>query len=192
VADDSTVFYLDHDWDWEYAPNGHSRYAAYLDQAHRNFDTIHYDDPTVAFAVEAWRVAIEPVMSPPFAHSPKQVMSAWVERNDWDGQAVLNVGLRTARPPWWAYAKTADGRYYRDWATTFSGDYEGISGQDLATSPYLLCSAQLLIQLKPGTLNRLDQVPPRGHGRYLAALDCLDGLVAVFNREVGPLLDAGR
>lgn len=189
----STAFRLDHGYDRDRAdPDTRSRYGNYLNQHRATFEEIvsfGYEDPSVDFATATWRIANGPIMAPPFVRSPRRVLSAAVQRSEWNGEAIIDVDLIANRPEKLAYATTTAGAYYRDWPTDFHGDYTGIGDRDLVTSPYLLHRAQVLIQIPPGTLPRITEVPTKGDLLLNQAYECLQVLIGVLNREIGPLIE---
>lgn len=195
TQEETTRFRLDHEYDRDRVSNGHSRYGVYLnDRSATTFEEIASDyddrDAAVPFACAAWRIACGPVMVPPFVVFPKRILSARLERNDWDGGAILNVELRTDRPQALCDARTSDGRWYYGWPTSYSGDYEGIGGRELADGrAYLLTTAQVLLRVPKGTLPSVTAVRTHGEALYVQAVECLDAVVRVLNREIGPLLD---
>lgn len=179
-------FRLDFRYDRDNAdPGTGSRYGNYLRHRARQFAEIDDDDPTVPVAVLAWRIANGPVLAPPLVVAPPAIIYATLERDDWDGQAILDVEWRIANPL--RVARTADGIYYRDWRTDYSGRFEGFGGEDLARGPYLLARQQLLLRLPVGTFPALTTIPT-GDALRRHAVDCVQGLVDILNREVVPLL----
>lgn len=185
-------FRLDHAYDRDRAdPRSRSRYGNYLNDAGRTFEELagDYGDPSVPFAAAAWRIANGPIMSPPFVISPNRVLNARIERNDWNGEAIINAELITALPAALRNARTSAGSWYRGWSTSYSGRYESVGDRELETGSYLLTTAQLLFQIPPGILPHITTVPTHGDALMDQALECLNVVVRVLNREIGPLLD---
>lgn len=185
-------FRLDHAYDRDRAdPRSRSRYGNYLNQHQSTFEELDgdYGDPSVPFAVTVWRIATGPIMSPPFVVSPKRVLNARLERNDWNGEAIINAELITALPTALSDARTSTGSWYRGWSTGYGGQYEGVDDRELESGPYLLPRAQMLFQIPPGTLPHIVSVPTRAGALLDQALECLNVTVRVLNREIGPLLD---
>jgi len=192
-------FYLNRTYDSSRADSGtRSRYGNYLIQRRSTFVEIAgwgYDDPSVEFAAAAWRIANGPIMAPPFVVSHRRVLSAELQRSDWNGEAILNVDLISTRPPALSNWLTAGGRrYYRDWRTDYAGDYEGVGDRDVMDSPYMLTRTQVLLQLPAGTLPRVTEIPTGADktqtDRLLdLALDCLVVVVRELNKEIGPIIE---
>ena len=91
-----TAFWVDRDYDREYASDGISRYGAYLRDA--TFEPWTDDDQAVEWAVFAWRRATGPVMSPGYVRYHPRVLAARLERSGWDGSLVAGVTLVSAWP----------------------------------------------------------------------------------------------
>lgn len=181
------TFRLDTAYDRDRAdPGTPSRYGNYLRFEAATFASMRgdYDDPTVPFTALAWRVATGPVMAPPLVQYPRRVNGVRLERNDWDGTALLRVDLITGRPPALEYASTSDGRRYRSWPTGFSGNFEPIGDREASVYPFLLTSAEVLLPVPTGTLPRV-----RGDDLYKSAIAGVRALVRLLNREIGPLLE---
>lgn len=187
AADNVDAFRLDTEWDRDRAdPGTPSRYGNYLRFEAETFEEIRkdYDDPTVPFIALAWRVATGPVMSPPYVIYPRRVTHVQLERNDWDGSSILRVDLVTDRPQSLQDAKTGDGRWFRGWSTRYDGGLTAIDDRDVASAPYLLPRADVLVPVPVGTLPRV------GTGELLDdALAGVRAMVGLLNGGVGPLLD---
>lgn len=183
-------FWLDLDYDREYASNGRSRYARYLDDAAGPFAEIWADDPTVEFAAVAWRVANGPIMSPGLVRHHPRVISAEALRSDWNGQMVGSVRLVAPPPRQLADVRPADGGWYRDLSLdSWAGRYEGVGGRELEQSAYLTTEVQVLWQFFR-VLPPIAVVPPAGEERFRLAVACVEAIVGEFNRQVGPLIEA--
>jgi hypothetical protein len=186
---DDRPFWFDWDYDREYASGGNSRYAIYLrdrDQAFREFWT---DDPTVEFAALAWRIATGPILVPPLVRFHPRILGAHLSRSGWNGEMVADVELVAPRPQPLTNAKTAGGGWYRDNEIGSWGRYEGVGEQDLTRHAYLTTTVQMLWQLPAGTLPTVAVVPDAGDALFRTAVECLEVLVGVLNREVGPVID---
>jgi hypothetical protein len=187
-----TRFRLDREYDRDYASDGHSRYGAYLNQSQATFEEIIQDDPddpTVPFTSAVWRIARGPIMVPPFVASPPRVLSAQLERSEWNGQAILNVDLIGERPEALRGARPEDGGWYRSWPQRFGGEYESVGAHDLESGAYLLTTVQVLRRVPAGFLPRVDTVPTRGRALLDQAVEAVEAVVRLMNREIGPLLD---
>lgn len=177
-------FWLDWDYDRANADAGTaSRYDNYLRLRSREFEYIDYDDPTVAFAVEAWRTATGPVMSPPLVRRDERVCAALLSRSYWDGQLAAEVTLVAPTPSGLRSATSHAGAYYR------VPPAEGITEEDTARRPYLSSTVQLLIPMGWVKLPKLTAVPSSHKELFAAAHACVGVLVDALNAEVGPLLD---
>ncbi|MFI5891948.1 hypothetical protein ACIA5D_17745 [Actinoplanes sp. NPDC051513] len=182
-------FWIDRDYDREYASNGRSRYAHYLDDAAAAFAEIWADDPTVEFAAIAWRVANGPIMAPGLVRHHLRVVEASALRSDWNGQMVGSVRLVAPRPRSLTDARTPDGGWYRDLSLdSWTGRYEGVDGRELEGAAYLTTEVQVLWQLSQSTLPGISEVPPAGEARYRHALACVEAIVAEFNQQIRPII----
>src|SRR5262249_49859482 len=90
----STAFWVDRDYDREYASDGISRYGAYLGDA--TFEPWTDHDQQVEWAAFTWRRATGPVMSPGYVRYHPRVLAARLERSGWDGGLVADVTLVAA------------------------------------------------------------------------------------------------
>lgn len=180
-------FWLDWDYDRDNADTGsRSRYDDYLQQS-RAFAEIYSDNPTVEFAVNAWRVATGPIMVPPLVRRHPRISDVRLARSDWNGELICDVQL-ISPPPAVLGRTTPSGDYYRGHRLSSWGEYEWIGEDDVARGPYLLAEVQLLWQLPPGTLPAIKRVPVAGVDLYQRAVECLEILVGILNREVGPII----
>lgn len=183
-------FWIDWDYDRENASNGRSRYAHYLDAA-RSFDEIYAGDPSVEFAAIAWRVANGPIMAPGLVRYHPRVITAEALRSDWNGRLVGSVRLVAPAPGQLAGVRTPDGSWYRDLRLdSWAGRYEGVGGQDLEYASFLTTEVQVLWQIPDSVLPRIAEVPPAGEARYRHAVACVEAIVAAFNRQIGPIIEA--
>lgn len=182
-------FWLDRDYDRDYASNGHSRYADYLRQASGSFREIYADDPTVEFAAVAWRPANGPIMVPGLVRHHPRVISAEALRSDWNGLMVGSVRLVAPPPRQLADVRTPEGCWYHDLKLdSWLDRYEGVGGQELESAAYLTTEVQVLWQLPAHGLPRIAEVPPAGDARYRHALACVEAIVVAFNRQIGPII----
>jgi hypothetical protein len=189
------AFWVDRDYDREYASDGTSRYGAYLRDA--TFEPWTDDDQAVEWAVFAWRRATGPVMSPGYVRYHPRVLSAQLERSGWDGSLVAGVNLVSPWPD--RLTKTlaravrlgAKDAYWQDWPTEYRGGttcYYGPSEADIAASPYLLTTISLQFTVPSGSL----PAPPATAAAVLTAGQQAVAIVmAELNRIVGPVLGTG-
>lgn len=188
--DPTRPFWLDWEYDRANADaRSRSRYGNYLNQRASSFADIWTDDPSVEFAALAWRIATGPIMAPPLVRSHPRIAGATVGRSNWNGEMTGDVQLVSPRPAALANARPADGSYYRDYYRNAWDEYEGISEEDLVRNSYLLTEVRLLWQLPVGKLPAIKEVPTGSDARLRLAVECLDVLVSVLNREVGPVIE---
>jgi hypothetical protein len=189
----TAAFWFDWKYDENHADTGTgSRYGNYLYGRKASFREVagdFYDDPTVPFACLAWRIATGPIMAPPLVCSHQRIHAATVERSNWNGEATADVELVAPRPDALVGARPADGSYFADWPRSYSGHYEGIGEEDLTRKVYLLTQVRLLVQLPPGILPKIGEVPTAGPALFEQAVACLNALVGALNRELQPILD---
>lgn len=191
------AFWIDHDYDRDRASDGMSRYGAYVRDRQRLFaeiwDGTFDSDRTEQFAAIAWRTATGPVMSPGYVRRHPRVLGAALEVSDWDGSLVAAVDLVIPQPGPLRWATTATGGTWRDWPAETLIDpprYYEPSGQELASSPYLLASASLRFTVATGRLPH----PPTGPGdaeRPLieTAQHAVREPVSELSRVVGPVIE---
>jgi hypothetical protein len=189
------AFWVDGDYDREYASDGISRYGAYLRDA--AFEPWTDNDQAVEWAVFAWSRATGPVMSPGYIRYHPRVLAARLERSGWDGSLVAGVDLVSS---WPEQLKTALAKglrlgdrdtYWQDWPTECLGDtvsYYGPSEADIAARPYLLATVSLQLTVPSAALPE----PPATSGARLGAgQQAVAAVAAELNRIVGPVLSAG-
>ncbi|GAA3925885.1 hypothetical protein GCM10023085_03920 [Actinomadura viridis] len=190
-------FWVDEEYDREYASDGVSRYGAYVrDRLASSFAECWetWGEPSsrrVEFASAAWRTATGPVMAPGYVRSSSRVLGARVERNQWDGSLIAAVSLVAPWPA--ALARSFDwqgGRRWRDWPTELRGDgYEFVepTEQDVAGAPFMQASLALTFAVP------VDRLPEAPEGPDDGVEDCarqaVEGLVVELNRAVGPVVD---
>ena len=190
-----TAFWLDRDYDREYASDGISRYGAYLRDA--TFEPWTDHDQAVEWAAFAWRRATGPVMSPGYVRYHPQVLAAQLERSSWDGSLAAAVTLISSRPeelkiPLARGLKLGDREaYWQDWPIECLGDtvsYHEPSEADIADRPYLLATVSLQFTVPSAALPD----PPATSAALLSAgQQAVEVVVAELNRTVGPVLAAG-
>lgn len=192
MAEKRIRFDLDYHYDRDQASDCRSRFGSYLNSRSRTFQSIIDDDredPSVDFTAAVWKIATGPVMVPGFVRFPHRVLAASVTRSDWDGEALIDVTLRTPPAQVLWNVSTPGGRYFRDWPVDWTGHYTGISEKDVAESPFLVTSAQVLIPVPAGTLPHITNIPVSGPTLLAQATECLEVAVAVLNQQLGPILD---
>ena len=192
----STAFWIDRDYDREYASDGISRYGAYLRDVAFEPWTDH--DQAMEWAVLAWRRATGPVMSPGYVRYHFRVLSTQLERSGWDGSLVAAVNLVSAWPEQLTRALVRAVRlgdrdaYWQDWPTEYrSCDttcYCEPSEADIAARPYLLTTVSLQFTVPSAALPE----PPATSAALLSAgQQAVAVVMAELNRIVGPVLAAG-
>ena len=189
------AFWVDRDYDREYASDGVSRYGAYLRDA--AFEPWTDGDQAVEWAVFAWGRATGPVMSPGYVRCHPRVLAARLERSGWDGSLAAGVDLVSC---WPEELKTAAARglrlgdrdgYWQDWPTEYRGggtlSYCQPSEADVAARPYLLATVSLQFTVAPAGLPQPPVTPAAvlGAGQHAVAV-----VVAELNRVAGPVLSA--
>jgi hypothetical protein len=189
------AFWVDGDYDREYASDGVSRYGAYLRDAAFEPWTDH--DQAVEWAVFAWRRATGPVMSPGYVRYHPRVLGAQLERSGWDGSLVAGVTLVSAWPEQFTAALVRAVRlgdkeaYWQDWPTEYRGGgttcYYEPSEADVAARPYLLTTLSLQFTVPPIAL---PQPPATSTAVLSAGQQAVAVVVAELNRIVGPVLSA--
>jgi hypothetical protein len=188
-----TAFWVDRDYDREYASDGISRYGAYLRDAAFEPWTDH--DQAVEWAVFAWRRATGPVMSPGYVRCHPGVLAARLERSSWDGSLVAGVDLVSSWPEQVEAALATGLRlggrdaYWQDWPTGYRGgetiSYYQPSEADVAARPYLLATLSLRFTVPSAAL----APPPANPVALLSAgQQAVAVVVAELNRVVGPVL----
>jgi hypothetical protein len=190
-----TAFWVDGDYDREYASDGVSRYGAYLRDA--AFEPWTDNDQAVEWAAFAWRRATGPVMSPGYVRYHPRVLGAQLERSGWDGSLVAGVTLVSAWPEQLTSALVRAVRfgdkeaYWQDWPTEYRGGgttcyYEPSEG-DVAARPYLLTTLSLQFTVPSAAL---PQPPGTSAALLSAGQQAVAVVVAELNRIVGPVLSA--
>ncbi|WP_250000264.1 hypothetical protein [Actinoplanes sp. M2I2] len=184
-------FWIDHDYDRDYASDGRSRYEHYLRDAAGAFDEIWANDPSVEFAAAAWRIANGPIMAPGLVRHHPQIVEASALRSDWNSRMLGSVRLVAPCPRQLAELRTPAGGWYRDVRLDSWNDrYEGVGGRDLEQAAYLTTEVQVLWQFPDDAVPKISAVPPAGDRRYRHAMACVTALIAEFNRQVRPIIAA--
>ena len=192
-------FWTDAEYDADHADcAGGSRYAAYVRDG--NFEPWTDRDRHIELAAFAWRRATTPVMSPGYVRRHPRIATVQIERSDWDGSLVAMVDLLVPRPESLRHLSADGGRPWRDWPSEYSFGagrtlwYEP-SGEDLASGPYLLCTASLRFTVPSGDLPQPpDTDLPNVRVRDAPALaeackQSVEVLVRKLNAIVGPVID---
>ena len=190
-----TAFWVDRDYDREYASDGVSRYGAYLRDA--TFEPWTDTDQAVEWAVFAWRRATGPAMSPGYVRHHPRVLSARLERSGWDGSLVAGVNLVSSWPEQLTRTLARAVRlgdreaYWHDWPTEYLGGetcYYEPSEADVAARPYLLTTVSLQFAMPSAALPE----PPATPAALLAAgQQAVAVVVAELNQIVCQVLAAG-
>jgi hypothetical protein len=190
-----TAFWIDRDYDREYASDGISRYGAYLRDS--TFEPWTDNDRAMERAAFAWRRATSPVMSPGYVRCHPRVLSAQLERSGWDGNLVAGVTLVSSWPEQFTTAPARSVKlgdkdaYWQDWPTESRGGtscYYEPSEADLAARPYLLTTLSLQFTVPSAAL---PQPPATPTAQLSAGQHAVATVVAELNRIVGPVLAAG-
>jgi hypothetical protein len=191
-----TAFWVDGDYDREFASDGMSRFGAYLRDA--AFEPWTDDDRTAEWAVFAWQRATGPVMSPGYVRYHPRVLAARLERSGWDGSLVAGVDLVSSWPEQVTMALAGGVRlggrdaYWRDWPAEYRGgetvSYCEPSEADVAARPYALATLSLQFTVPSAALPEPPATPAALLGAGQRAVTVV---VAELNRIVGPVLNAG-
>jgi hypothetical protein len=156
-AREAGPFWIDDEYDRATASDGRSRYGTHLGSAAFEPWTDH--DRHVELAVFAWDRATDPMMAPGYVRWDPTIKLARLERSRWGGELLAIVDLVMPQPPALRHLRAGDERgHWRDWPTApaFSGEdvwYEP-GGDEVARSPFLLCSARLRFAVPSAGLPR--------------------------------------
>jgi hypothetical protein len=190
-----TAFWVDRDYDREYASDGISRYGAYLRDT--TFEPWADNDRAVEWAVFAWERATGPVMSPGYVRYHPRVLSARLERSGWDGSLAACVTLVSCWPEQFGTALASGVRlgdkdsYWQDWPAEYRGGgticYYEPSEADVAARPYLLTTVSLQFTVSPAAL---PDPPATSTARLNAGQRAVAVVLAELNRIAGPVLAA--
>jgi hypothetical protein len=188
-----TAFWVDDDYDREYASDGVSRYAHYVNQ-HPPFKPWTDNDQDVELAVFAWDRATGPIMAPGYVRRHSRILAVQLERNEWDGSLAAAVNLITGRPAELREQSTAHPgtRGWLSWPTetVFASDsirYLDPSGEDLTNGSYLLPSVSLRFKLATPSL---PWQPARAADFVAICRHAVALVVAALNSMVDPVLEA--
>jgi hypothetical protein len=192
MADEA--FRIDYEYDSGEADRaGGSRFLNYVRLNQGWFDGCWaLDDPRADFAATAWRIATAPVMAPGYVRTHPRILTAELQRSDWDSKLLARADLITPAPQ--ALRQSSErggGRWWRDWpAESLIGReaYYEPGGRELRDDPYMLPSVSLRWALPDHAV--LD--PPAGNPTLTelqhAAKHCVVALVAELNRTINPVL----
>lgn len=181
-------FWIDREYDREYASDGVSRYGAYVRQA--TFKPWTDEGQHVELAVYAWDRATTPVMSPGYVRQHPGILSAQLARSDWDGSLIAQVDILTGQPQQFRNGLPGPGDgWWRSWPSEhcIASDreiYYEPGGEDLARSAYLLASVSLRFPIPSGDLPYASAYPQLAY----AADEAVTVVVRELNRIVGPVL----
>ena len=194
MIDAPAAFWIDDDYDREYASDGRSRYGAYLRDV--AFEPWTDSDRSAEWAAFAWRRATGPVMSPGYVRYHDRVLAAQLERNAWDGSLIASVALACSWPD---QLKTvlikpltlgSRAGYWQDWPTGYLGVdsrcYEP-GEADLAARSYALTTLSLQFTVPSAVL---PEAPANTAAQLGAAQHALAVLMSELDRVVGPVLSA--
>lgn len=188
TAPHTPAFWIDAEYDREYASDGVSRYAAYVRDG--KFEPWTDNDRAVELAVFAWERATSPVMSPGYVRRHPRILTVRLERSGWDGSLLAVVDLVIPQPQPLQWLRSDDDRdMWRDWPRDqrFGGDsWREPDTDELAGNPYLLCTASLRFTVPSADLPDLAAYPDLVY----AADDAVTVLVRELNVITGPVLDA--
>jgi hypothetical protein len=181
-------FWIDREYDREYASDGVSRYGAYVRQA--TFTPWTDDDQAVELAVFAWDQATGPVMAPGYLRRHRRILLARPARSDWDGSLLACVDLVISQPRPLSYLRSDDDRgVWRDWpvqgAIAGSERFYEPDSDELARDPYLLTSASLRFTVPCGDLPHPSAYPQLTYAFEVA----VTVVVQELNRIVSPVLE---
>lgn len=192
----SKAFWIDADYDREYASDGKSRFGAYVRQNIKGFaecwDGTWDEALHVRFAEQAWRVATGPIMAPGYVRRHPRILSTCLEYSYWDGSLAASIELIA---PWpqplrqsSQWIKQIGHGWWHDWPMDFSDVYHDPSDEDISKRPYLLASASMRFTVPddefpvpPATEHTDDELVE-------LARQSVAVLVAKLNRVVGPVL----
>lgn len=156
------------------------------------FEPYTDDFRAAELAIFAWRRGTGPVMAPPYVHSHQRILSASLERSEWDGRLLACVDVLFSAPrelhaPLPADLHGRDG-YWRDWPTEwrFSTEHDVYcwpSGEDLAAGSYMLASVSLRFPVVA------DLPEPHSDGADAeTCVEAVDILVETLNEVVTPVI----
>lgn len=121
----NAIVSVDDGYDWDFAPDGLSRFGAYVDRrAHLFIDESEALTP-VALAVALWTIASPPVMSPGYVRVRPTVEAVTCCHADEPNLLLAEVRLRVPWPPETTYLDAMAG--WSSWTPTT--DMDGISSR---------------------------------------------------------------
>lgn len=195
---DSTAFWVDDEYDQNYASDGVSRFGAYIRQKTNVFASSWdgtWDDSVSEWAADVWRIATPPVMAPGYVRQHRRVLHSTVERSHWDGSLTAAVELVTPWPNALESSTSQCARHWRGWpieVNPWSGEefFVEPSEHDLTKDSYLLARTKLFFRVPVNNL----PTPPSGPDDHLEdrARHTVASLVTELSRVVTPLLEALR
>lgn len=187
------AFWVDGDYDREYADDGVSRYAHYVNQ-HPPFTPWTDNDQDVELAVFAWERATGPIMAPGYVRRHPRILAARLERNEWDGSLAAAVDLITGWPAQLGQQPppTRPGHGWLSWPTEnlFASNsirYLDPSGKDLTKASYMLPSVSLRFNLATPAL---PWQPARAADFVTTCQEAVALVVSALNCAVDPVLEA--
>jgi hypothetical protein len=201
-----SAFWIDQDYDREYASDGVSRFGHYVRDAAAGprdiftgcFDDGYWEDPAAGqahFAAAAWTIATGPVMSPGYIRMHPRVLRASVHVSNWDGTLAGTADLAVPWPAPLARSRTWQAAgWWGDWEQQSligaAPYFRGPDEQEAAARPYLLTTATLAfpLPLHAGVLP-LAPAGPRD-GLVPAAQAAVAMLVRAMNAIVSPVITA--
>jgi hypothetical protein len=192
----ATALWVDDEYDREHASDGVSRFGHYVRSAGQLMADCWddaWDSPRARqalFAVAAWETAIPPVMSPGLVRRHPRVLSAHVERSQWDGSLL---GVAELVTPWPAALRKSDewrqGQRWWDWRfETFGGTgwYSEPGDEESAGHRYLLPAARMQFPLAA------EQLPAAPDGPddnvEVQARAAVEILVSLMNEVITPVI----
>lgn len=116
------AFWIDHDYDRDYAGDGVSRYGAYLYSRAHQFreDGEPITDP-VTFATTAFTIASSPIMAPGYVHRHPRIRHvSWCWDDDY--RAAFEVQLVAPLPDPIAAVLRRDSHTWADWHRPWHGE----------------------------------------------------------------------
>lgn len=190
----STAFWVDDEYDQEYASDGRSRFGVYIRSSSLISGCLEDTDDDEAsrrtrFAAAVWETANSPIMAPGYVRRHPRIRRS----NLLGGDDTLTASVELAAPWPGRLARSYDwqqGTLWRDWLTESAGGrtcyYEPEDDTELRGKYYLLTTARLLFPVPV----RLPAVPVNRAGAVITARELAAGLAAAMNTAVAPLIAA--
>jgi hypothetical protein len=186
-------FWIDYEYDRDYASPGPSRFAVYVQDAAPTFEPWTDESRQVELAAWAWNVATPPVMAPGFVRYHRRIASASLARSNWDASLVAQVELVTSPPA--ALDGLLDwGSPWHDWPVETWGDgprWLEPSSQDLAARYYMLTTVRLQFTIPHDGLPAVppDGAPPLTPAQLVAeSRHAVQVVVSELNKVVAPVI----